>query len=315
MEVVRNFPNVIVFHHDDADGIVAAYIIKKKYDNSLVDSDWDRNVTCISCSYGEKYNLQFFKDNVEENAVDELQNVIYMVDYAIQPNEEMVKFWNWCKVMGYELVWIDHHITAIENLAHYNIPGLVSIKNSGCMNTWNYLYSEEKSPMIVRYVNDFDIWNKKSQYSWEKTLYPLIYFFDSIDSNLNDNTNELVQTLNACFTNNSNTENIIKIGQYIEKYVKRQYNKALRRIKEVEWNGLKCLLLNSSFKGSTQFDEYEGKDDADLMIAWSYDGKKYNYGVYSTNPAIEVGNICKTYLNGGGHKGAGGGSSTDFIFS
>lgn len=51
MDIIRNFPNVIVFHHDDADGICAAFVIKQKYDNSLYDSEWDRNVTCISCNY------------------------------------------------------------------------------------------------------------------------------------------------------------------------------------------------------------------------------------------------------------------------
>ena len=51
MEIIRNFPNVIVFYHDDADGIAAAFIIKDKYDNNLNDEEWDRNVTCISCNY------------------------------------------------------------------------------------------------------------------------------------------------------------------------------------------------------------------------------------------------------------------------
>ena len=76
---------------------------------------------------GEKYNLQFFKDKVTENIQDGLKTVIYMVDYAIQPNDEMIKFWNWCKAMEYEFVWIDHHITAIENLGG-NVTGSVSKK-------------------------------------------------------------------------------------------------------------------------------------------------------------------------------------------
>ena len=83
MDIVRNFPNVIVFHHDDADGICAAFTIKEKYDNSLNDPEWDRNVTCIPCNYGEKYNLQFFKDKVNENVEESLTNLIYMVDLEI----------------------------------------------------------------------------------------------------------------------------------------------------------------------------------------------------------------------------------------
>lgn len=265
---------------------------------------------------GEKYNLQFFKDKVTENIQDGLKTVIYMVDYAIQPNDEMIKFWNWCKAMEYEFVWIDHHITAIENLGHYSITGLRNIKESGCMNTWKYVHNDETSPMILRYVNDFDIWNKASIYSWEKTLFPLIYFLESLGSDLNDNECELVKTLKACFTDNINTDNIIKIGQYISKFVNNQYARALRRIKEVEWNGYKCLVLNSSFRGSEQFYQYETEDGnpADLMIVWSYDGKKYTFSIYTTKKNIDVGNICQTFFNGGGHKGAGGGCSSKFPF-
>ena len=237
-----------------------------------------------------------------------------MVDYAIQPNNEMIKFYNWCKALDYEFVWIDHHITAIENIGHYNIAGLRDVKESGCMNTWKYLNQEETTPMILRYINDFDIWNRNSEYSWDKTLFPLIDFFDSLGNDLNNNSGELVQTLKSCFADNNYTNEIIKIGKYINKYIKRQYSKALRRIKEVEWNDYKCLVLNSSFKGSSQFDEYECAKDADILVAWSYDGKYYTYGLYSTKPNIDVGSICQQYLSGGGHKGAGGGYSNKFLF-
>ena len=244
MDIVRNFPNVIVFHHDDTDGICAAFVIKQKYDNSLSDSDWDRNVTCIPCNYGEKYNLQFFKDKVAENESEDLKNIIYMVDYAIQPNDEMIKFWNWCNAMGYELVWIDHHITAIENIGHYDISGLRNIKEAGCMNVWNYIHQTEISPMILRYVNDFDIWNKNSIYSWEKTLFPLVYFLESLGSDLNNNEGELVKTLNACFADNKNTDNIIKIGQYIAKFNNNKYNRSIKSIKEDKYNVYKCQIIN-----------------------------------------------------------------------
>ena len=32
MNIIKKYPNVIVFHHDDLDGILGAYIIKSKYD-------------------------------------------------------------------------------------------------------------------------------------------------------------------------------------------------------------------------------------------------------------------------------------------
>ena len=66
MIVNRKYPNVIIFHHNDNDGVVAAFIIKQKYDNNLMNNLWERNVTCIPCSYGETYTLDYFKEQVEK---------------------------------------------------------------------------------------------------------------------------------------------------------------------------------------------------------------------------------------------------------
>lgn len=45
------YPNVIVFTHNDMDGLFSAMIIKAKYDNNLANSAWDRNVQCYTCTY------------------------------------------------------------------------------------------------------------------------------------------------------------------------------------------------------------------------------------------------------------------------
>ena len=50
------------------------------------------------------------------------------------------------------------------------------------------------------------------------------------------------------------------------------------------------------------------------MIVWSYDGKKYTFSIYTEKKNIDVGQICQSMFNGGGHKGAGGGCSSKFPF-
>ena len=192
----NNYPNVIVFTHNDMDGIFSAMIIKMKYDNNLLNSDWEKNVTCHVCSYGEKYrNLDWFKDKVNESYIKGARNIVYMTDYAIQPNNLMVNFWNWLSDKGCEFYWIDHHITSIENLNHYNIPGYQRSCNSGCMNTWYTVMKVDDTiptaPLCLKYANDFDIWNKESEYSWDKQLYPLCYFIESLGIELNDNTRRI----------------------------------------------------------------------------------------------------------------------------
>jgi oligoribonuclease NrnB/cAMP/cGMP phosphodiesterase (DHH superfamily) len=188
--IIKNkYPNIIVFTHNDMDGMFSAMLIKDKYDNNLANSAWDRNVHCYVCSYGEKYkSLDYFKEKVNEVYVDGMQNIVYMTDYAIQPNNLMLQFWNWLTDKGCEFYWLDHHITAIQNLKHLNIPGIQYSKNSGCLNTYKFLYeNDENIPMCIRFANDFDIWNKSSEYSWDKQLHPLCYFINSLGIELNDN--------------------------------------------------------------------------------------------------------------------------------
>jgi oligoribonuclease NrnB/cAMP/cGMP phosphodiesterase (DHH superfamily) len=66
----NKYPNVIVFTHNDMDGIFSAMAVKYKYDNNLMHSEWDRNVNCYICSYGEKFrDLEWFKSKVEESYI------------------------------------------------------------------------------------------------------------------------------------------------------------------------------------------------------------------------------------------------------
>jgi hypothetical protein len=271
IEYQLNFPNVIVFTHNDMDGMFSAMLIKHKYDNNLQNDAWDRNVNCYVCSYGEKYRtLDWFKEKVNESYIDGMQNIVYMTDYAIQPNNLMIQFWNWLSDKGCEFCWIDHHITAIQNLKHIGIPGLQHSAYSGCMNTWHALYGDEAPPMCIRFANDFDTWNKKTEYSWDKQLYPLCYFIQSLGIDLNNNEGDLVQVCNNMILDNKFTDRCMDIGKYIYRYLLSEYKLASRKIYEIEWNDYKCLLINSSFKGSTQFEQYENYQDYDILISWSF---------------------------------------------
>lgn len=91
---------------------------------------------------GEKYrDLDWFKSKVNESYVEDMQNIVYMTDYSIQPNDNTMRFYNWLKDKGIEFYWIDHHITAIENLRHFNIPGLQSSAHSRMYEYLEFLIS------------------------------------------------------------------------------------------------------------------------------------------------------------------------------
>jgi len=48
-------------------------------------------------------------------------------------------------------------------------------------------------------------------------------------------------------------------------------------------------------------------------MVWVFDGKKYSYSIFSSNPNIDCSKIAESY-GGGGHKGAAGFSSDELLF-
>ena len=299
-----------------------AFVIKHFYDNNMENEAWDNNVKSYCCSYSKQFNLAWFKQKTEEFIDEYQENIqVFMIDYAIQPNQDMIKYYNWLKMRNIEFHWIDHHETAIENIGADTIPGYIHDKTCAAVNTWAYVNELQQKllgqcPKILTMVNDLDIWNRAgTKYSWEDEILPLNYYITSLGTDLNDNKGELVQFLKNAFSDDAVLDKLILIGKYISNYVKAQERQNLKRIYPMEWNGYNCLVLNSTIPGSTQFENYEGFEDADLLITWSFDGKNYFYGVYSSNPNIDVGELCQSQLHGGGHRSAGGGMTKEYIFS
>ena len=81
---------------------------------------------------------------------------------------------------------------------------------------------------------------------------------------------------------------------------------------EVEFEGLRAIVINSNLFSSTVFDGFYDESKHDIMINWLYNGKKYKYSLYTTKPEIHVGEIAVKYM-GGGHKGAAGFENKNYI--
>ena len=77
-----------------------------------------------------------------------------MVDYSL-PMKDMIKLKSKCK----ELIWIDHHKSAIEAYESQNeeIKGLRINGNAGCECTWKW-FSMQDIPRCIGLVADFDVW-------------------------------------------------------------------------------------------------------------------------------------------------------------
>jgi oligoribonuclease NrnB/cAMP/cGMP phosphodiesterase (DHH superfamily) len=112
-------------------------------------------------------------------------------------------------------------------------------------------------------------------------------------------------------TSNPKTDKIIKIGKTIKSYIDKD-NDSYREsfAYETEIEGLKCIAVNkksNSWIFGKKYDEYP------IVMPWVFNGEKYIYSIFSSNPNVDCSKIAEKY-GGGGHKGAAGFVSDELLF-
>lgn len=127
--------STICLHHNDADGRASAAIVRRAL---------GQNIKLIEIDYGEP---------APWSEID-LADKVVMVDFSL-PAAEMQRL-----VEMTELIWIDHHISALELMAGIadDWPGLRDIGEAGCVLTWKYFFPDQPIPRAIVLIGDRDIW-------------------------------------------------------------------------------------------------------------------------------------------------------------
>lgn len=270
------------FYHRDMDGIASAAIIKLEYPDCEF----------FSIDYGEqipKYPTP--------------KETVFVVDFSFPP-EEM-----FAMNRLFDLIWIDHHYTAIEKYEDYKeknyekgqIKGLRTTTKgfAGCGLTWKYIKHNLNFPYSVRLLNDYDIWN----HSDCNTL-PFQYGIRSTPNHPDNNFSELWSIL---LSDNTTTliDKIIKQGDSILNFIHEENCQILKTcIQEIEFEGYKCLVANT-FRGSSKTFDSVWCDAYDVMIVFQWRKTSFKVSLYSSKDEVDVGKICQKY-GGGGHLHAAG---------
>jgi len=273
------------YHSADLDGHCSGAIIKRKHPICEM----------IGINYGQE--IPWASIGNEK---------VFMVDFGLQPFENMVKLNKLC-----ELHWIDHHKTAIEDAYKFKFlaSGGQSIEEgiAGCELTWKYIHTGE-IPLAVTLLGRYDVWDHTD----ERTL-PFQYGMRQFP----DTRPENVELWEKLFTDDNYCNIIIERGQMILDYEESQNKKFCRAYSfETTFNGLTAICANRGFCNSKLFDSVYDPNIHHLMITFirmKLPKKQWTVSLYSTRDDVDCGKIAKSF-GGGGHKGAAGFQCSYFPF-
>lgn len=277
-----------VFYHNDMDGECAGHVINS-YD------DWPTpSASFQAMQYGDEFPFDEIKPDSR----------VYILDYSIEPAEmeRLLKITE-------NVIWIDHHKTAIEKYAEFpeEILGLRSTEMAGCCLAYQWVWKNrspydrmlEKIPRYVKLVGDRDTW----AFEYGDTTR---HFFAGMQAEDTFSRapiwdelrwDEDLDTLNAT----------IKNGILIQRYKDRTRQAAVRENGWwLEFHGYRCYAVNGG-RGSEPFEAVV--PEAEIWIAFSYmPAGFWTVSLYSDK--VDVSEIAKQYefqgKGGGGHKGASG---------
>lgn len=268
--------------HKDADGRASAAIVYKYYIR-------ERRILEDFSFIGINYDDTFPYDTIQ------LNELVIIVDFSLQNKGDFELL----LAITNNVIWIDHHITAIEKHNGLDIEGLRRDGTAGCELAWEYFYPNKPMPYCIKLLGDYDVWTFK----YGKTTDYLQVGIKTYDTRPDAN-NWIWWLKPTCMM-----DDVIKKGELLIEYRDILYKGFAKGSYIGKFKGLfnkfknyKLMCCNSQIASSQLFDSI--KDDFDIMIRYHFNGEIYNVSLYTTKN-IDVSQIAVKY-KGGGHKKAAG---------
>jgi oligoribonuclease NrnB/cAMP/cGMP phosphodiesterase (DHH superfamily) len=269
------------YHKVDLDGKCSAAIVK----------DALSETRCVPFDYGEQFPWESIQP----------REAVFLVDISLRP-EDMAQLNQLC-----ELVWIDHHQTAIQAIDQ-SIAGAREVGKAGCELTWGFLH-QEALPLGVLLLGRYDVWDQSDKKLWNEKILP---FQLGMKSHNASPENQALWT--RVFTDEDFVSALIERGQAIQGFQAEQNRATMERSShEGTFAGYKAIFCNAA-GGSQLFDKFYDAQKHDLMVAYVMDKHKvWKVSLYTERPDLDVSALAKKF-GGGGHRQAAGFESKDLSF-
>lgn len=277
---------ICIYHSKDLDGYCSGAIVKLKYPDAKL----------IGFDYGQELPM----DKIPEN------EPIIMIDVSL-PMKEMHKLASHSK---WQLTWIDHHISAINDFKEYTAGGeafcnaILENGISACEGGWKYLFLNHQMPTAVKLLGEYDTWRNQDKDRWDNAIMPFQYGMRMICSLPETFPQDLFKEYDTVITDNP-VYKIIHDGKLILEYQKTQNERACKSSFEIEFEGLRAIALNNGGANSQVFESVYDESKHDVMIPFVFTGKHWTFSLYTTKDEVDCSVIAKS-KGGGGHKKAAG---------
>jgi uncharacterized protein len=261
-----------IYHSPCADGFGAAWVV---YQSQFGIVDF------APMNYGQPLT------------VDVTDRSVIFVDFSLKA-DAMQEVLNKAK----SVLIIDHHKTAeadLSNLLGYNFETVFDKNHSGAVLAWKHFYPDKEPPLLLRYIEDRDLWRFDLPHSRDMSafVFSMPYDFETWTS-----------MVEAC--ENADEWNLmVQQGGAINRKFDKDLNELLPQVTRfMRIGGNLVPVANLPY---TMASEGAGRLAKGAPFAASYydsvEGRRFS--LRSTDEGLDVSEIAKAY-GGGGHRNAAG---------
>lgn len=223
---------------------------------------------------------------------------VFVVDVSFG-NRTRFLFDEW-KDKGTDVIWIDHHKTAIDDMRDYEVKGKRRIGTAACELTWEYLFDDIETPNVVELLSAYDVWDH-DQFEWSDVMafqYGMRgYCGLDVDmaAKVMDGDHDFIYGM-------------IRNGEAILEYIVEKNRGEMKMFSfEADIFGYKAICMNTTEFNSTTFESMYDPRKHDLMMPFCWNGRFFRCSFYTTKKEVDVSALArKANPGGGGHKAAAG---------
>jgi len=272
---------ICIYHSRDLDGWMSAAIVKLRHPE----------VELVGWDYGQPV----------PTSLDET-SLIILVDICLpKPTMDLLG-----KHGTGNLIWIDHHASAIKDMKVDGFPepaGLRNIHFAACELTWKYFFPHENMPEIVRLLGRYDCFGHKGT---DEELKVLEFQYGARANFFDPET--CYQALKDW---DANLEHSIQVAGYnIYNYLCTEAVQTYAKRFKIQFMDYTFACVNQDRFNPINFGIDYHKDGYDGFACFWYANGKWTFSLYNDNGKVDCSEICKAH-GGGGHKGAAGFTTDD----